>query len=153
MIGTCSGRGDDGYLARFKEDNILKMNEYEYWNGRSKQWIKGNENEATPIIPAPVGEASLIYHEKYNKWILTHNYDYACDPNNPQRKHAIVYRDADNITEWSKPKILVSDNEYPGLYCAFIHPLKIHEDKLYFLMSLWEPYNVFLMSVDIASNN
>ena len=150
MIGTRSGRGDAGYLARFKEKDILNTREYEYWNCKSRQWIKGNEDAASPVIPPPVGEASLMFHEKYKRWILTYNYDYTCDRESPRKKHAIVYRDTDDITTWSRPKVLVSDDEYPGLYCAYMHPLKNNEDKLYFLMSLWGPYNVFLMSVDIS---
>ena len=149
MIGTRSGRGDAGYLGRFKEKDILDMRKYEYWNGESQQWIQGNEEAATPVIPAPVGEASLMFHEKYKRWILTYNYDYKCDSKNPQKHHAILYLDTDDITTWSKPKVLVFDDEYPGLYCAYMHPLKNNEDKLYFLMSLWGPYNVFLMSVDM----
>lgn len=153
MIGTRSGRGDAGYLARFREEDILKKNEYEYWNGNSKKWIKGDENSATPVISSPVGEASLMYHEKYETWILTHNYDYRCDKSEPIGKYLIVYRTAKDITDWSTPEILVSDQQYPGLYCAYMHPLKNNEDKLYFLMSLWGPYNTFLMSVDIKKRN
>ena len=50
MIGTQSGRGDNAYLARFKEDNLLKKNAYEYWNGDSCRWISGREEAASPII-------------------------------------------------------------------------------------------------------
>lgn len=153
MIGTRSGRGGAGYLARFREDDILKMDAYEYWNGKVEKWIMGDETAATPIISSPVGEASLMYHEKYERWILTYNYDYNCDQINPHRKHAIVYRDAEDITKWSQPEILVTDDAYPGLYCAYLHPMNNNGDKLYFLMSLWGPYNVFLMSVDLSISN
>lgn len=153
MIGTRSGRGDAGYLARFKEIDILNMSEYEYWNGNHNKWIKGDENAATVVIPAPVGEASLIFHEKSGRWIITYNYDYACDPKESRKKHAILYRDTDDITSWSDYKVLVSDQDYSGLYCAYLHPLKTNEDKLYFLMSLWGPYNVYLMSVDLEYTN
>ncbi len=149
MIGTRSGRGDDAYLARFLEKDILNKKEYEYWNVNSKQWVKGDEESAAPVISGPVGEASLMYHKKYKTWILTHNYDYRCDKSEPIGKYLIVYRTAKDITDWSKPEILVSNQQYPGLYCAYLHPLNDNEDELYFLMSLWKPYNVFLMKVEI----
>lgn len=151
MLGTRSGRGSAAYLARFRESDILNKNEYEYWNGNDKKWIKGDEKDASPVISAPVGEASLMYHDKYDMWILTHNYDYRCDNSEPIGKYLIVYRTAKEITDWSAPEILVSDRQFPGLYCAYMHPLKNDEDKLYFLMSLWGPYNTFLMSVDIEA--
>lgn len=149
MIGTQSGRGDDAYLARFKEKDLLNMSKYEYWNKDRKEWVKGDEKAATPIIPGPIGEASLMYHKKFKKWIFTYNYDYAYDKNTQKKGHAIMYRDADDITQWGEMKTLISEDEYKGLYCAYMHPLNDNEDKLYFLMSLWEPYNVFLMSVDL----
>lgn len=149
MLGTQSGRGDDAYLARFLEKNLLNKQKYEYWNGKIQKWVKGDETAATPVIPGPIGETSLMYHEKFKKWIVTYNYDYAYDKNVRKKKHAIMYRDADDITKWGKMKVLVSDEQYPDLYCAYMHPLKNNSDKLYFLMSRWEPYNVFLMSVDL----
>lgn len=151
MIGTRSGRGGAGYLARFKEEDILNKSAYEYWNGTKAKWVIGNENAATPVIAPPVGEASLMYHKKLKRWLITHNYNYTCDRNDPQVKHVIMYRDSDDLINWSKPEILVSDDDYPGLYCAYMHPLKDNEDKIYFLMSLWGQYNVFLMSVNIVN--
>ncbi len=150
MIGTLSGRSSGAYLARFAEKDILDMTRYEYWNGDEKRWIKGDEKAATPIIRAPVGEASLMYHEKYKRWIITYNCDYAFDPAVRKRKHAILYQDTEEITDWSgERKTLLTADRYPGLYCAYLHPLKNSEDRLYFLMSLWQPYNVFLLSADI----
>lgn len=149
MLGTLSGRGSGAWLARFKENDILNISEYEYWNGAKQKWIKGNESAATQVLPAPVGEASLMYHEKYKKWIIAYIYDYRNDPNPVVKKHALVYRTADVLTgPWSNIKILTTQKEYPGLYSPYLHPLKNKEDKIYFTMSVWQPYNVFLMSAD-----
>lgn len=149
MIGTQSGRGSAAWLARFAEKDILDMKKYEYWNGEKGQWIAGDESVATPVIPAPVGEASLMYHKKYKRWIITYNYDAAYDPAVKKKWHAIMYRDTDDITRWGEKKVLLDQDRYEGLYCAYMHPLKNDGDKIYFLMSLWKPYNVFLMSADI----
>jgi len=149
MIGTLSGRGSPGYLARFKEQHITEISRYEYWNGRS--WVMGDESAAIPVIDAPVGEASLLYHEKYKRWIITYIYDFLYDPHPVVKTHALVYRDAKEITgQWSPVKVITTAAEYPGLYSPYMHPLQSDENKLYFTMSVWKPYNVFLMSADVG---
>ncbi len=35
-------------------------------------------------------------------------------------------------------------------WCESFHPLSVNGDNLYFLMSMWMPYNVFLMKAEIA---
>lgn len=144
MIGTPSGRLGKPYLARFLEDDILKKSEYEYWNGIEKQWIKNDENRATPLWNKNVGELSFFFHEKYKRWIIA----YSAGEGDI---HAMLFRDAKELTgPWTKAKILVDGGEYPGLYGPFIHPVKNKEDKLYFNMSQWWPYNVYFMKVDMT---
>ncbi len=91
MLGTQAGRGDAAYLARFLEKDLLDMKAYEYWNGESKEWIRGNEAAATPVLRGPVGEASLIWHKKFERWILTYNYDPNHDETPLTKRHAILY--------------------------------------------------------------
>lgn len=151
MIGSLSGRGGSGYLARIKEKNMLNINQYEYWNDDQKKWIKGDESKATVVIPGPIGEASLLFHKKYKRWIIAYSYDSAYDPTAKSKFHAMVYRDADEINgTWSDLKVLADVNQFKGLYCPYIYPLKDNEDQLYFTMSQWEPYNVYLMKADIS---
>lgn len=153
MVGTLSGRGSAAYLARIGEQDMLNIDGYEYWNGNATTWIKNNEQAATPIIDGPVGEASLLYHEKYKRWIIAYSYDSAYAENPEKKYHAIVYRDAEELNGvWSPLKTLLTAKTYPGLYSPYFHPLKNKGDKLYFTMSLWKPYNVYLMSADIEWN-
>lgn len=142
MIGTLAGRGGAAYLARILERNMENMQEYEYWNGNSNQWVKGDERSATIIIPAIIGEASLIYHEKFQRWIYTYT----------KEGKGLVYRDTKDITNWklSKEKDLAVGIP-GGIYGSFIHPLSANLDKLYFIMSIWYPYNSFLISVDMKN--
>lgn len=144
MIGTQSGRGDAAYLARFRDKDILDMSAYEYWNGNLKRWIRGKENAATPILRGPVGEASLLWHDKCSRWILTYNYDPTYDSDPVMNSSGILYRTAKDITEWSVPRPLCTD-----YYCAYFHPLESNGDKVWFVSSLWAPYNTFLMSADL----
>lgn len=142
MIGTQTGRDGNAYLARFYESDIEKQANYEYWNETAKQWTKGNENQATVLIKDKVGELSFIYNEKLRKWIITYfNGD----------RYNITMRLADHITgPWSEPYELASGRDYPQLYGSYIHPLSVEDDNLYFLMSMWMPYNVFLMKAELA---
>lgn len=136
MIGTVPGRWGSAHLARFKEADILKQDAYEYWNN-TKGWVKNEEKSADAIIDAPLGELSLAYNKKFKRWIITYL---------NEKKAEIVLRDAENITgPWSSEKTLAKATDYPGLYGAFMHPASENSDELYFLMSMWKPYNVFLM--------
>ena len=136
MMGTPSGRFGNAYLARFLYADVLNQAEYEYWV-EGTGWVKNSEQQASKIIEAPVGELSLAYNTHFNRWIVTY-----LDVN----KLNIVFRDAAEITgPWSKPKNLVTWAQAPGLYGAFIHPQKTNSEELYFLMSVWQPYNVFLV--------
>ena len=45
---------------------------------------------------------------------------------------------------WSSEQVLASAVDFPALYGGFMHPWSSGSD-LYFLMSQWNPYNVFLM--------
>lgn len=149
MLGTQAGRGDAAYLARFLENDLLDMKAYEYWNGESKEWIRGNEAAATPVLRGPVGEASLIWHKKFKRWILTYNYDPNHDETPLTKRHAILYCTSKDLVQWSEPKVLAEADRYPALYCAYIHPLKDNDDQLWFIMSMWGPYNAFLMCADM----
>lgn len=142
MIGTQSGRQGNAYLARFLEKDILDMTQYEYWNSKDG-WIKNNESAASAIFEATVGESSLMYQKKYKRWIATY---FDAD------KYALMYRDAPEINgPWSQEKLLASGSTYPQLYGSYMHPLFDDEDTIYFLMSEWQAYNVFLMRASIKN--
>lgn len=141
MIGTESGRQSSPRLARFKEQDIENQTNYEYWDGKEKEWIKNDEERATNLFDDSSGELSFIYHKKTNKWIILYFNEI---------RYEISARYTDDITNsWSQPQCLAHGKEFPQLYGSYIHPLSIDKDCLYFLMSIWEPYNVFLMKTKI----
>lgn len=142
MIGTETGRASNPRLARFLESDIENQSEYEYWNKNESQWMKGNESTATNLFEDEVGELSFIYNEKHQKWIIAYF-------NGP--RYNITMRTAKSIVgPWSSPYELVAGTEYAQLYGSYFHPLSVKGDNLYFLMSMWLPYNVFLMKVELA---
>jgi len=136
MTGTASGRRGAVYLARFKSADILHQERYEYWN-KAAGWQINREDQADPIISAPAGELSMVYYRKYKRWFITYlNED----------KHELVLRTARRLNGvWSSEHCLASAADYPGLYGAFIYPGYEDTDEIFFLMSMWQPYNVFLM--------
>jgi hypothetical protein len=142
MIGTRPGRDSSARLARFLESDIENRGNYEYWDSSTGEWIKGDESRAAIIINDKVGELSFIYNEKYAKWIIAYfNAD----------RYAITMRTAEYITgPWSEPYELAAGKDYAQLYGSFFHPISVTGDNLYFTMSMWMPYNVFLMKAELA---
>jgi len=142
MIGTPPGRDGSAHLARFREADIENRENYEYWSGTTGGWVKGDESKATVLIQDKAGELSFIYSDKYKKWIIAYfNAD----------RYNITMRTAEEVTgPWSDPYELAAGTEYAQLYGSFFHPLSVSGDNLYFLMSMWMPYNVFLMKVELA---
>lgn len=140
MVGTETGRDSPAHLARFREVDIENLDAYEYWNGTG--WVTGDEEQASVIIDDKVGELSFIYNETLEKWIIAYfNGD----------RYNITMRTATEPTgPWSDPYELASGYEYAQLYGSYFHPLSITGESLYFLMSMWMPYNVFLMKVELA---
>lgn len=140
LLGTPAGRQGAIYLARAGEQDLDFQDQYEYWcDGRG--WVKNAEAGATPVIEAPAGELSVTYSETFQRWIVAY-----LDIN----RKALVLRDSREIQRgWSQPKILVKSADYPGLYGSFIYPLETKDTRLYFLMSVWKDYNVFLMKADL----
>jgi hypothetical protein len=68
-----------------------------------------------------------------------------------ESRSAVVLRHASAPTgPWSGERVLAHGSEFPGLYGAYIHPWSTETD-LYFTMSQWGPYNVFLMHAPLAA--
>ncbi|MFC3198538.1 DUF4185 domain-containing protein [Parapedobacter deserti] len=142
MIGTRTGRDSPAYLARFRESDMEYRENYEYWCSTAGQWAKGDENRATVLIDDKVGELSFIYNNAHQKWIIAYfNAD----------RYNITMRTAADITgPWSAPYELASGQDYNQLYGSYFHPISATGNNLYFLMSMWMPYNVFLMKAELA---
>lgn len=53
---------------------------------------------------------------------------------------------------WSAPRIIIQRPEYVGFYAPNIDPILVEDDGriVYFTMSLWFEYNVYLMKVDLT---
>ncbi|GAB2972886.1 DUF4185 domain-containing protein [Amycolatopsis acidiphila] len=140
LFGTTNGRHGDAYLARAAVPEILNAQAYEYFTGTG--WTR-DESAAVPVLPGPVGELSVAYDVHLGQWLAMH----LDDPGG-----AILLHTADRLEgPWSPGEVAVPGAQYPGLYGGYLHPWALDGPDIYYLMSQWGPYNVFLMRSRLAA--
>lgn len=141
MFGTPNGRMGVIGLARVPASEVLNKTAYQYWVGGN--WVPANTpNEllATPLVAGTASELSIRYDQDSEQWQMV----YLDAP-----AHQIVLRTAaEPQGAWSDPVPLVDTNDYPAAYGGFIHPWSTAKD-LYFTMSAWGSYNVYLMHASL----
>jgi hypothetical protein len=141
LFGIPGGRFGDIRLAQVKERQLLDPTAYRYYagtSGRKVRWVAA-ETEAQPVGAGPAGELSVLWNPFLRRWLMT----YLDEP-----ARALVIREAPQPWgPWSTPKTLASADDFPGLYGAYLHPWLTERkgEILYFTMSRWPEYNVFLM--------
>ncbi|MFI1915484.1 DUF4185 domain-containing protein [Nocardia sp. NPDC020380] len=135
MFGIPNSRLGAVGLARVPKDQVLNVTAYQYWKGGSWTPADGFVS-ADPIVDAPAGELSVRYDADRKVWQMSY-LDTA--------KAALVVRESDSPQGvWSDSATTVSALQFPELYGGFIHPWSTGKD-LYFTMSTWSDYNVYLM--------
>ena len=140
LFGIPGGRFGEVKLARVEPERILETGAYEYWDGAS--WVRGDAGAARAIIPAPVGELSVRWNPHYGKWLMTYL---------DEEKYAIVLRTAACLTgPWSEERTLVTGAEYPHLYAPYLLARGNDGPDIFFTMSVFGPYNVYLMRTVLA---
>ena len=139
VFGIPGGRYGALRLARVPDNLVQVTAAYEYWNGTS--WTTGNPSAAVDIAPSPVGELSVQWSSYYQKWLMT----YLVDPN-----QQVVLRMSDSLTgPWSAPQVIVTDAQYQQLYAPYITPLWNDGPDIYFTMSVFDHYQVYLMHTSL----
>ena len=147
-MGSIIGRRGLPYIARFKEQDILTPDKWEYWNV-TYGWQVGKAAYASPLFgntkDQMYAEPTLIYHDHFQKWITVYYNEI---------RNRIVLRSADEITgPWSDEQLVASGSDYPMPYGGFIYPLNLDKPEIYISLSQWDPlYNVFLMKVELKNN-
>lgn len=139
MFGTPNTRLGAVGLARVPKEDVLNKSAYQYW--QNGVWTPvGGASGATPIVHGPAGELSVRYNDETGQWQMSY-LDTA--------KFGIVLRESDSPQGlWSDAAKMVSVAEYPELYGGFIHPWST-DDDLYFTISTWSDYNVYLMHAEV----
>ena len=140
MFGTPNTRLGDVGLARVPVDEVLNTTAYQYW--QDGNWTPvGGASSASTIVNAPAGELSVRYDEERGLWQMSY-LDTA--------KAAITLREATTPQgAWSEGAPTTTVLDYPYLYGGFIHPWS-HGGDLYYKISTWSDYNVYLMHAEIA---
>ena len=140
-----SGRFGSVALMRVLASRVEELDAYEYFagaRGDRARW-SADPDDASIIVDAPVGELSVVWNEYLERWIMTYLNDEA---------NQLEIREAKEIWgPWSLPLELVDAAQRPGLYGAYMHPAYFEDAGrvIYFNMSLWGPYNVFLMRTEL----
>lgn len=134
LFGIPGGRYGDLKLARVAPDKLLQLDSWEYWDGA--EW--GADGSAAAVVVAgPVGELSVRWNSHYQRWLMMYLID---------DKGLIVLRSAAELTgPWDEPRVAVRSDTYPALYAPYIYPKWNDGPDIYFNMSLFGPYNVYLM--------
>lgn len=142
MFGTPNGRIGVIGLARVPKSQVLNKSAYQYWvNGT---WAPSQENLATPLVPGIAGELSVRYDDSSDQWQMVYL---------DSLRHAIVLRTArEPQGTWTDDVPLVDTDDYPTAYGGFIHPWSTGKD-LYFTISAWNSYNVYLMHATLNQPN
>jgi hypothetical protein len=147
-LGTPCGRFGAAKLGRVSKERILDGEAWEYLapsdaGGMEPTWTK-EYSRAAEVVPAPVGEASVLWNPAMGRWMYTYlNENTAC----------LELREADHLWgPWTAPRVLAIARDYPQLYGAFMTPsfLRDHGRTLFFVMSQFGPYNTFLMKAQLT---
>ncbi|MBD0861248.1 DUF4185 domain-containing protein [Gordonia sp. zg691] len=146
QYGTPNGRFGAAFLARFKPEDILKLDNYEYWAGKGPGWvddIKAIPDDGSAIVARnPVSELSVAWSPYLEKYIML-------DGDNGIRLRTAEHPEG----PWSAPKMIVP-NRALVLYGPMILPnspaLQGDSKELYFNASRWSDYNVMLIRSDLS---
>jgi hypothetical protein len=138
-FGTPDGRSGAAHVARVPEKAVLNKAAYQYWTGLG--WSTGADSQAAGIVGSPVAELSVMYNNYTGRWLMSYLDASTGD---------IMLRQASTPSgPWQTERVLASQNDYPDLYGGFLHPWSSGPD-LYFTLSEWGPYNVYLMRVSLT---
>jgi hypothetical protein len=147
FLATGSGRYRSSYLARVHEDYILNQSSYQYFTGysiiKAPSW-SSNHTEAQPVFEAPTGELTAMWNPYLNQYMVMNLDDVA--------KKLYLRTAQSPWGPWSPPRVVLSTPEYFGFYSPNIDPVLVEDNGriVYFTMSLWTEYNVYLMEVDLT---
>ena len=138
VYGIPGGRFGGVNLARVVPESLLDFDAYEYWDGAS--WVS-EIGAAELIIPAPVGELSVRWNSYYQTWVMMYlNED----------KYSVVLRTADALTgPWNEERTVATGQEFPQLYAPYQLPKWNDQADIYFTMSMFGPYQVYLMRTSL----
>jgi hypothetical protein len=147
LWGTPGGREGGVKLARVLPSQIENLSAYRYYDGTIggfPQWTTSEYN-AEKIVADSVGEMSVMYNEAVGAWTMMYVTGSA-------RPGFEIRQAPQPWGPWSDPVRVAEFNWAPGLYAPYMNPLFVEDGgkTLYFTMSLWDPYDVYLAKVTLG---
>lgn len=137
---TPPGRSGSARLARVAEAEIRNPDSYRYWDGAS--WT-AKIDRAKPVLPAPVSELSVQWHPGLQRFVSMYS----------SGTRSVIIRTAPTpVGPWSRATTLIDYSVLSGAYGGFIHPWSTG-NELYFVVTTWDSYNVFLAHTDLSKIN
>ncbi|WBP95316.1 DUF4185 domain-containing protein [Mycolicibacterium neoaurum] len=165
--GTPNGRQGQAFVSRVAEKDILDVTKYEYYSAGSSGWLFGigayssgwyrnDPGKASPVFGRETGacgvakagnqvsEMSVQYNKTLGKYVAMHGDQF----NN------IILRTSDRPEGgWSAPTVVMGQ-QGGGIYAPMMHPWSPSTlgtgTELYFNLSVWNDYNVWLVKTDLA---
>lgn len=145
-----AGRFGGVRLMRVPVAQVEDPAAYRYFAGAGEggpRW-EADPDQAALVVDDTVGELSVAYNAYLDRWIMMYL----------REGDGVVLREG--VTPWgpwSAPRVAVSAADHPGLYAPFQYPITgdLHGEpgrRIYFNLSLWGPYNVFLYSIDLEKS-
>jgi hypothetical protein len=126
------------------EESVEDLSEYRYFAGADDDnnpvW-SDDMAAAETIVEGTIGELSVMHSDYLDRWIMT--YSDAGD--------AVIREGLSPWGPWGDPIKMINVTDYEGLYSPYLDSRYVSNDgrTIYFTLSLWGPYNVFLFSVDL----
>lgn len=159
-------RRSNVHLAYIPLERVDERAELRYWTGPDK-W-SSDEKEAAPLFVHPeVGELSVAFCKPLDRWIMLYNSGKprgivmrtAERATGPWSDAQVLFDPKDGYghfmhVSWKDRKAdsvhdAGRENDYGGEYGPYMIPRFFKGDQketsIYFLMSVWNPYNVVLM--------
>lgn len=136
--GTPAGRFGSLKLLRIPGEDLLDPTQYEYWEGAG--W-HSDPSRLADVVPAPVGELSVRWSTQHERWLMMYTNEI---------DHTIVLRTAERSEgSWDAERVVVADDAYPTRYAPFLLP--ITGPGVYLTMSMFKPYQVFVMRLTLQA--
>jgi len=147
LWGTPPGRFGGVKLTRVLPGQIADQSAYRFFDGMvggTPQWTT-DEFAADLIVPPTVGEMSVMYNEAVGAWTLLYF--------NETNDSFEIRQAATPWGTWSDPVLVATSAQAPGgLYAPYMNPLFVEDGgkTIYFTMSLWNPYDVYLAKATLT---
>lgn len=138
MLGIPGGRFGGVRLRRVAPGRMLDRGAYEYWDGQG--W-SADPAAAEVVVPSPVGELSVAWNALHQRWMMMYL--------NAERR-AVMLRMAPELTgPWGPEQVVVQSKRDRRYYAPYIVPLNELGGDVFFTLSRWHQYNVFLMRMKL----